>query len=325
MLSRIADSIYWMSRYLQRAGDTARLMEINLLYLIEAQDDLTKDDKWRSLLSITSAEDAFAELYGGEITQSRVLHFMTAEKSNGNSIRSCIRLARENARIVRDRISKEMWEAINGLWLAIDQRLKKPLQPLKATQFFSFVRSEAARFSGLTSSTMMRGEGYVFYSLGAYTEQADMTARILDVKYHLMLPDISMVGSALDYYQWAALLKSLSGYEAFRRKYHSGFRPIDVVEFVIFDPDFPRSLVFAVKQLRDAIESAGTGNRKNSCRAIDKVSAMLNGNSADKVFASGLHEFLDEFLTAIAALNRATEMDFLDLYAEDLNAIPDRA
>src|SRR5450631_1877745 len=151
MLSRIADSIYWMARYLERAGDTARLMEINLIYLIEAVEDMSEGDKWRPLLSITSAEESFTALYGdGQLSQGRVLQFMTAEKSNGNSIRTCLRLARENARIARDRISKEMWETINELWLSVDQQLKTPLHPLRADQFFSFVRSEIARINGVT-------------------------------------------------------------------------------------------------------------------------------------------------------------------------------
>jgi uncharacterized alpha-E superfamily protein len=319
MLSRIADSIYWMSRYLQRAGDTARLMDINMLYMLEAEEDMSETDKWRPLLSITSAENSFAGLYSdGQITQERVLQFMTAEKANGNSIRTCVRLARENARIARDRISKEMWEAINELWLSVDQRLKSPLQPLKASQFFSYVRSETARFSGLTSNTMMRGEAFGFYSLGAFTEQADMTARILDVKYHLLLPDVSHVGSALDYYQWAALLKSLSGYEAFRRKYHAGFRPIDVVEFTIFEPDFPRSLAYSVDRMSRALESTGSNNKLRSREAMEHIGNMIFGNSAEQIFATGLHEFLYEFLTAVAALNQAAQADFLDVYAEEI-------
>jgi uncharacterized alpha-E superfamily protein len=319
MLSRIADSIYWMSRYLQRAGDTARLMDINLLYLLEAEEDMSETDKWRPLLSITSAEASFAGLYGdGQIMQERVLQFMTAEKANGNSIRTCIRLARENARIARDRISKEMWEAINELWLSVDQRLKNPLQPLRASQFFSYVRSETARFSGLTFNTMMRGEAFGFYNLGAFTEQADMTARILDVKYHLLLPDGALVGSALDYYQWAALLKSLSGYEAFRRKYHAGFRPIDVVEFTIFEPDFPRSLAYSVDRLSRALEATGSNNKHRSREAIEQIGNMLFGNSAEQIFTTGLHEFLEEFLSAVAALNQAAQADFLEVYAEEI-------
>jgi uncharacterized alpha-E superfamily protein len=318
MLSRIADSIYWMSRYLQRAGDTARLMDINMLYLLEAEEDMSESDKWRPLLQITSAEGAYTALYGDDqITEERILQFMTAERSNGNSIRTCVRLARENARIARDRISKEMWEAINELWLSVDQRLKSPLHHLKASHFFSFVRNETARFSGLTSNTMMRGEAFGFYSMGAFIEQADMTARILDVKYHILLPDLNLVGSALDYYQWSALLKSLSGYEAFRRKYHAGFRPIDVVEFTIFELEFPRSLAFSVERIRRALETTGTSKKQRSREATERLSNLLTGNSAEQIFSTGLHEFLEEFLAAISDLNQAVQADFLDVYTEE--------
>lgn len=319
MLSRIADSIYWMSRYLERAGDTARLMEINLLYLLEAVEDMSEEDKWRPLLSITSAQDAFIALYGeDQFTQGRVLQFMTAEKSNGNSIRTCLRLARENARIARDRISKEMWEAINELWLNVDHQLKTPLHPLKASHFFSFIRNETARIGGLTASTMMRGEPYGFYRLGAFLEQADMTARILDVKYHLLLPDVSLVGSALDYYQWAALLKSLSGYEAFRRKYHAGFRPLDVVEFTIFEPEFPRSLAYTVERMRRALDATGITEQQRSHGAMLQLETLLAGNSAEQIFTSGLHEFLESFLNTVSVINQAIQADFLDTNMEEI-------
>lgn len=318
MLSRIADSIYWMARYLERAGDTARLMEINLIYLIEAVEDMSEGDKWRPLLSITSAEESFSALYGdGQISQSRVLQFMTAEKSNGNSIRTCLRLARENARIARDRISKEMWETINELWLSVDQQLKTPLHPLRAGQFFSFVRSEIARINGVTITTMMRGEAFGFYRLGTFLEQADMTARILDVKYHLLLPDPMLVGSALDYYQWSALLKSLSGYEAFRRKYHAGFRPLDVVEFTIFETEFPRSLAYTLERTRTALIATGTKATLRSRKALELLQEMLEDNSAERIFSTGLHEFLEEFLTGISALNEAAQADLFDTDMEE--------
>jgi uncharacterized alpha-E superfamily protein len=148
-----------------------------------------------------------------------------------------------------DRISKEMWQGMNELWLTVDTRLKSPLPPERAAAFYAAVRNEVARFHGLTSSTMMRGEAYGFYLLGTCLERADMTARILDVKYHILLPDAAMQGSPLDYYQWAALLKSLSGFEAYRRKYHTRMRPIDVAQHAIFEGDFPRSLQFAVDRI----------------------------------------------------------------------------
>jgi len=319
MLSRIADSIYWMSRYLERAGDTARLMEINLIYLIEAVEDMSEGDKWRPLLGITSAEDSFAALYGddAQVTQSQVLQFMTAEKTNGNSIRTCLRLARENARIARDRISKEMWETINELWLSVDHQLKTPLHPLRAGQFYSYVRGEVARFNGVTITTMMRGEGFGFYRLGTFIEQSDMTARILDVKYHLLLPDPLLVGSALDYYQWSALLKSLSGYEAFRRKYHAGFRPLDVVEFTLFEKDFPRSLAYTIERTRTSLLATGMKSSRRSMKSLEQLQAMLSGNSAELIFESGLHEFLARFLTGISDLNNSVQADLFDTDMEE--------
>jgi uncharacterized alpha-E superfamily protein len=313
MLSRIADSIYWMSRYFGRAGGTARLMEINLLYLLEAEDDHPEDDKWRPLLQIISAEEAFTRLYGdGPVTAGRMIQFMTSERSNSSSIRTSVRLARENARIVRDRISREMWECINEFWLSIDRQLKSPLPPTKAGPFFSHVRNEVARFTGLTSTTMMRGEAFGFYHLGTYLERVDMTARILDVKYHLLLPDLHMVGSALDYYQWAALLKSLSGYEAFRRTCHAGFRPIDVVDFIIFKNEFPRSLAHCVRQMRWALDSIGSPEDSASRQAMARLRLLLDSRSAEDIFETGLHEFLQEFLGLIAQFNAAVQAEFLD-------------
>ena len=157
MLSRIADTLYWMSRYLERADNTARMLQINLQYLIEAEDALPAEAQWRPLLNITGGEEPYAECYESEeITAHKVIQFMTQGRTNANSIRSSLRTARENARVVRDRISKEMWEAMNELWLNVDARLKTPVIPERAAAFYSSVRSEVARFHGVTLNTMMR-------------------------------------------------------------------------------------------------------------------------------------------------------------------------
>src|SRR5512143_2013840 len=199
-----------MSRYLERAGNTARLVEINLIHLLEAEDALPEAAQWRPLLSISASEDAYKARYdGAEVTAGRTIQFMARERANPNSIRSSLRLARENARVVRDRISNDMWEAINELWLGLD-RLMETAGAERAPGLYAEVLNGVARFHGISVSTMMRGQAFGFYLLGTCIERADMTARILDVKYHLLLPDLSMVGSPLDYYQWAALLKSLS-------------------------------------------------------------------------------------------------------------------
>jgi uncharacterized alpha-E superfamily protein len=311
MLSRIADSMYWMSRYLERAGGTARLMEINLLYLIEAEEDMGEEDKWRPLLRISSVEDFYADLYGDPaITSSRVLQFFSGERGYPNSIRNSLRLFRENARVARDRISKEMWEAVNELWLAVNDRLRSPLTPERAGSFFGWLRGEVARFYGITSGTMMRGEPYSFYQLGIHLERADMTARTLDVKYHIILPDLAMVGSALDYYQWAALLKSLSGFEAFRRKYHAGFRPLDVEEFVVFEEDFPHSIAFAVERMGRSLATIGLDNKERTAAAFAALQATLASRSAETVFSDGLHEFMAVFLLQLEAFHGALAEDF---------------
>ena len=222
LLSRIADSLYWMSRYLERVDSTARLVEINLIHLLEADRAVSEAAEWKPLLAICSTEAVYAKAFGtSEVTSSRVIQFLLRERANPGSARQSLRLARENARAVRDRISREMWECVNDLYLRHQERLARPLAPERAADHCRFLRSEVARFHGHTSSTMMRGEAFGFYLLGFFLERADMTARIMDVKYHLLLPDLSLVGSALDYYQWAALLKSMSGFEAYRRRYAS--------------------------------------------------------------------------------------------------------
>lgn len=315
MLSRIADSIYWMSRYLERADATARLVEINLLYLLEAENALPDAAEWRPLLSICGHEAAFAAASGGrEPNGARVIEFITRGAENPGSIRQSLRLARENARVVRDRISKEMWESVNELWLRSEERLARPL----AADYFGLLRSEVARFHGLTVSTMVRGEAFGFYLLGFFLERADMTSRILDVKYHLLLPDVSLVGSPLDYYQWAALLKSMSGFEAFRRR-HPSLHPEHVAAFVILDPDFPRSLRFAVDRMQQALISVGSPRADSAARAAaHELASLLDKYDAPSLLRAGLHEFLGEFLRRTSALHEALVEEYFEAHLGDL-------
>jgi len=314
MLSRIADSLYWMSRYLERADGTARLLEINLIHLLEAEDALPEAAEWRPLLVICGHEATYAEFANGrEPTGASVTEFMTREPGNAGSVRASLRFARENARVVRDRISKEMWEAVNELWLRSEERLERAPGP----DYFRWLRSEVARFHGLTVSTMMRGEAFDFYLLGFFLERADMTCRLLDVKYHLLLPDLSLVGSPLDYYQWAALLRSISGFEAYHRKHHL-LRPIDVAEFVIFDPDFPRSLRFAVDRMQQALLGIGASeSRSEALAAVGELARLLEKSDAAGLFQRGLHEFLAEVLVRVSALHEALREEYFEAHLGD--------
>ena len=310
MLSRIAESLYWMSRYLERVDATARLVEINLLHLIEAESAIAEADEWRPLLAICAAEGQYARAFGSDqVTGARVIRFLLEERTNPGSVRTSLRLARENARVVRDRISKEMWECVNELWLRSEEWLDRPPTP----DYYRMLRSEVARFHGLTVSTMVRGEAFGFYLLGFFLERADMTSRILDVKYHLLLPDISMIGSPLDFYQWAALLKSMSGWEAYRRKHHQ-LRPLDVAEFVIFDADFPRSLRFAVDRMQQALVSVGAEARSPSMGAVMELARLLEKTDAAGLFEQGLHEFLEQFLARVSVLHEALQEEYFEAH-----------
>lgn len=310
MLSRMADALYWMTRYLERADNTARLIGINLSHMLEAEDVISEAAQWRPLLAISGSEEAFSMCYAQQpLTAANVIQFMTWERANPNAIWMSLRAARENARVVRDRISREMWEAINELWLAVDEQRRQPAGSPQRAMVYKMVRDAVARFHGLSVTTMVRGQAFGFYLLGTFLERADMTARIVDVKYHLLLPDTALVGSPLDYYQWAALLKSLSGFEAFRRAYHAGMRPIDIAEFVILEPSYPRSLRFAVDRMTQALDNVQAHGEART--VAERLHAHL-GATADDIIKSGLHEYLQEFLALWDDLHAALRAELLE-------------
>jgi uncharacterized alpha-E superfamily protein len=319
MLSRIGESLYWMTRHLERADDTARILDINLLHMLEADEGTTEEGQWKTLLDILDAEAPYLTRYpDGEISVQRVIHFLTQEATNHGSLYNSLRMARENARVVRDRISREMWEAINDFWLQTAKHLQATLQPWRAAEFYAYVHRETAAFFGLSQSTMMRGEPYGFTVLGSLQERADMTARILDVRYHLLLPDIRLVGSPLDYYQWGALLKSLSGFEAYRRLYHDGIRPIDVVEFAVFDPDFPRSLRYCIDGMDRALERIGRVERGDVGDAMQALRVHLADATPRQILDGGLHEYLECFLILLARLTDALQGDYFEAHLGDV-------
>lgn len=318
MLSRIGESLYWMTRNLERADDTARILDINVIHMLEADEGATEEMQWQPLLNIVGADEIYTQRYPDRrVTVQRVIHLLTQERENPGSLYNSVRLARENARVVRDRISNPMWEALNEFWLSVDRHLKTTLQPWRAAEFYSYVHREVATFFGLAQSTMMRGEAYGFTTIGSLLERADMTARILDVRYHLLLPDVSLVGSPLDYYQWGALLKSLSGFTAYRRNYQAGIRPIDVVEFVVLNPDFPRSLTYCLNGMERAIARIGPVTQGAVPEALRTLREHLVVAKPKDILDQGLHEFLDDFLALLAGLALALQTDYFDAYLGD--------
>jgi uncharacterized alpha-E superfamily protein len=323
MLSRMAEALYWMARNLERADNASRLLEMNLLHLVEAEEGGGTHTQWNPYLEISGSEALFEKLYGKiPLTSESAVAFLTQDKNNPNSILNVLQSARENARVVRDCISKEMWENINHLWLWASDRLKTPLSTERAPAFCRTLRHETAGFDGLTASTMMQGESYSFYRMGLFLERADMSARILDVKYYILLPDVSKVGSALDYYQWMALLKSLSGFEAFRQTYQAGLRPSDVAEFVVLCAEFPRSLRFCVERMGNALAQMSGGRRDNETyRAWRNLHEALTRQTAASIFQQGLHEFLAEILQLLARMNEALQAQYFEAHLGERLAI----
>ncbi len=315
MLSRIAESLYWMARNLERADNTARILDINLVYMLEADEGATEETQWRPLLQIVDADQLYHARHPDQaVSVQKVIHLLTQERANPSSLYNCLRLARENARVVRDRISREMWEALNQFWLEVDRHLKVTLLPWRAEEFYSYVHREVALFFGLTESTMMRGQAYGFTALGSLQERADMTARILDVRYHLLLPDLSMIGSPLDYYQWGALLKSLSAFEAYRRQYQAGIRPIDVVEFVVLNPDFPRSLAYCVDGMGRTLERIDSAPNGKVTECMAALRAHLADTTPTGILDQGLHQYLEWFLVLLANLTQALQGDYFEAH-----------
>ncbi len=300
MLSRVAHSLYWMSRFIERAENLARLLDVNHQLLLDFQgfNDTTIKDHWGSILASSGDEELFAKHYESADSRS-VTEFFAFDLRNPNSILSCIFSARENARMVRDQISLEMWETINELYLFLHNRSADEMRATGTNEFFATVKRSAHLFQGLTAATYSRSEGWEFLEFGKYLERADKTTRILDVKYHILLPSATDVGGAVDTAQWQAVLRSASALEAYRRFYVREILPWKAAEFLIFSDSFPRSLQYCVMRvdelLRRILGETGARPRSAAARASHRLLADLQSLTITEVLQEkGLHEFLLE-------------------------------
>ncbi|MCU0566192.1 MAG: alpha-E domain-containing protein [Oculatellaceae cyanobacterium Prado106] len=293
MLSRVAESIYWLNRYVERAENIARFVDVNLNLLLDSPMGVTQ--QWEPLILTTGDLSLFRERYG-EATAESVVQFLTFDSSYPNSIVSCLQAARENARSVREIISSEMWERVNSFYLMVKETAQAP--PLsQLPSFFAEVKLASHLFAGVMDATMTHNEGWHFGQLGRLLERADKTARILDVKYFILLPSIVDVGTTLDEVQWMALLKSASGYEMYRKRQHR-ITPHDTAKFLIMDREFPRSIRFCLMQSEQSLyKITGTtpGTWSNSAeRTLGRLRSQLDFLTIEEVIDRGLHEFLDD-------------------------------
>ncbi len=300
MLSRVADSIYWMTRYIERAENYSRFMDVNLSLSIDLPKDISA--QWQPLVRITGDDVLFESLYK-EYSRETVVEFLTFNKNNPNSILSCLIQARENARTVREIISSEMWRQINELFLSVKDT--SMVRHGNLSDFYRDIKNGAHLFNGIMDATLIHNESYHFANFGRLFERADKTARIIDMKYFYMLPRVEDVGTAIDFLQWSALLKSTSAYEMYRKKYGKmDFR--NILQLLIFDREFPRAIHFALLEADrslHAISGAPVGAFGNAAeKEMGKIIARLSFNDVHDVVHYGLHEYLDDFQVRLNCL-----------------------
>ena len=308
MLARVADSIYWMSRYVERAENVARFIEVNLNLMLDLP--VGSAQQWRPLVETTGDAAEFAKEYGAA-TQGNVIQFLTFDSENANSIRSCLRAARENARSVREIISSEMWEQLNEFYLMVNSA--DAGSQADPQDLFRSVRMAGHLFTGVTNATMTHNEGWHFCRLGRMLERADKTSRILDVKYFLLLPTAADVGTTSDDIQWTAVLRSASAFEMYRKS-HGRIAPDRIVHFLLFEREFPRAIQHCLVQAREAVHAiSGTPVgvfRYPLERLLGELCSELAYARIEAIIAAGLHEYLDRLQTKMNLVGNAISETF---------------
>lgn len=293
MLSRVADSIYWLNRYVERAENVARFIDVNLNLMLDCPIGLA--EQWKPLVLTTGDLPLFEERYG-QATAENVIQFLSFDSNYPNSILSCLRAARENARSVREIISREVWEQVNAFYLMVKEAAQGQAFS-ELHDFFTEVKMTSHLFAGVMDATMLHNEGWHFGQIGRLLERADKTARILDVKYFILLPSVKDVGSTLDEVQWMALLRSASAYEMYRKRGQHRITPKEVAKFLILDREFPRSIQFCLIQTERSlhqITGTPTGTWQSPVeRALGRLHSELDYLTIEEIIQIGLHEFLD--------------------------------
>lgn len=312
MLSREAEAIYWMSRYIERAENIARFIEVNGHLMLDLPLDPIR--QWEPLVQATGDEEPYLERHE-TYTREQVIDFLTFDRENSNSIVSCLNIARENARTVRGVISSEMFESLNRLFLMV-QTARLHLVLEDPYSFYTDIKQASHLFRGITHGTMTHGEPWHFCRLGEHIERADKTSRILDVKYFILLPSIADVNTPFDNIQWSAVLKSTSGLEMYRKE-HGPILPLNVCAFLILGLEFPRSirhcLTEALKSTRSIAGSSDAAVLTAAERALGSLRARLDYTTIEEIINGGLHEFLDSFQSQLNGVDESIYETFFDV------------
>jgi uncharacterized alpha-E superfamily protein len=313
MLSRVANSIYWMCRYIERAENVARFISVNLNLLLDMPSE--KGKHWEPLIMITGDQTLF-ERKCPDCTQKEVTHFLTFDREYPNSILSCLAAARENGRSIREIISSEMWEHLNNFYLELADNQSPAISIEDPHRFFKIIQMRSHLFTGLMDATMSHGEAWNFARIGMMIERADKTSRILDVKYFMLLPMADMVNTPIDNIQWTAVLKSASAFEMFRKEHHQ-ITPRKVASFLIFDNQFPRSIRHCISKAQICLHRItgsppGSAN-SNAEKRLGRLKADLEYTDIDEVLDHGMHEYLDGLQIRLNRVDEAIGTTFFNL------------
>lgn len=315
MLSRTADHLFWMARYTERAENTARMLDVNVQTALIPQSALSAEQGWRAMLGISELLSEFDDKYG-LMTAKDVLDFMVRDPHNPSSIASCLTQARENARAVRGSLTTEVWETQNTTFLEMQGKLKSGLLEQDPSQFFEWVKYRSHLSRGVTIGTMLKDEAFHFIRLGTFLERADNTARILDVKFHgaehhahaEVQPEEH---TRLDFYYWAAILRSVSAFEIYRRVYRDVITPERVAELLMLRADMPRSLLACMDEVVGNLKQVRNDVSGDTERFAGKLHAEMMFGSIDEILSGGLHDYLSQFLERIFELGNRISRDFL--------------
>ena len=316
MLSRTADHLFWMSRYTERAENTARMLDVNYQTSLLPQSKAVAQAGWQGLLTISELKPAYEAKYPGHsINPTDVMDFMVRDEQNPSSIISCLQNARENARAVRGSLTTEVWETQNQTYLEVLRMLKSGDFEREPAQFFEWVKFRSHLSRGVTLGTMLQDEAFHFLRLGTFLERADNTARLVDVKFHAVETDF--MGAAdqkeqeYDFYHWSAILRSVSGFEVYRKVYRDVIRPERVAELLILRPDMPRSLLGCLNEVMSNLAMVSSDPASETRRRAGKLCADLQYARIDEILANGLHAYLTQFLDRVNEIGAHISREFL--------------
>ena len=305
MLGRSAQNLFWLSRYIERAENMARLLEVGYRMALTSRREGGASEHLISMMQAAEVDEDFNKKYK-TADVATVSNFMLFDEENPSSVRSCLLAARTNARSVRTALTVDMWESINAAWLEFAQIRPRDVTGAKLQELLAWIKTVNHQYRGALLSTFLRDDGYAFSQIGNFVERADNTARILDMKYYVLLPRANLVGGDVDMQQWTLILRAASAHRSYRHVYHDRYKSWNIADYLILRPEMPRSLLFCVQWINRTLDMLEDiyGKRTAGHEAAAGVTAMVEGNNMDRIFAYGLHEFLTEF---IARNNRMTE------------------